>query len=174
MPYVPLNYRLADSQLVAVLTCVAPALAVVDPSLLSRLDGAAPGLEFVARDDLLGARGGAAPPASTDPDAIACCCSRVGTTGEPKAAVLRHRHLTAYVLETRRVPRRRSQDEAALVSVPPYHIAGISAVLTSVCVRHGGSCTCRSSTRPPGWRRRAPRRSPMPWSCRPCSGGSST
>ena len=54
-----------------------------------------------------------------------------GTTGEPKAAVLRHRHLTSYVLETVEFMGA-EPDEAALVSVPPYHIAGIAAVLTSV------------------------------------------
>src|SRR5204862_4614545 len=52
-----------------------------------------------------------------------------GTTGEPKAAILRHSNLTSYVIST--VEFLGSEDgEAALVSVPPYHIAGISAVLT--------------------------------------------
>ena len=47
-----------------------------------------------------------------------------GTTGEPKAAVLRHRHLTSYVISTVEFMGA-DEDEAALVSVPPYHIAGI-------------------------------------------------
>ena len=41
----------------------------------------------------------------------------------PPPRVVHHRH--------RRVPRRRAEDEAALVSVPPYHIAGICAILSS-------------------------------------------
>jgi acyl-CoA synthetase (AMP-forming)/AMP-acid ligase II len=54
-----------------------------------------------------------------------------GTTGEPKAAILRHANLTSYVIST--VEFLGSEEgEAALVSVPPYHIAGISAVLTGV------------------------------------------
>jgi acyl-CoA synthetase (AMP-forming)/AMP-acid ligase II len=54
-----------------------------------------------------------------------------GTTGEPKAAVLRHRHLTAYVLGSVEFLGA-DPDDAALVSVPPYHVASIAAVLTSV------------------------------------------
>ncbi len=45
--------------------------------------------------------------------------------------MLRHRHLTSYVLETVEFMGA-DPDDAALVSVPPYHIAGIAAVLTSV------------------------------------------
>ena len=45
--------------------------------------------------------------------------------------MLRHRHLTSYVFETVEFLGAESGD-AALVSVPPYHIAGIAAVLTSV------------------------------------------
>ena len=41
-----------------------------------------------------------------DPEDIAILLFTSGTTGEPKAAVLRHRHLTSYILGTRRVPRR--------------------------------------------------------------------
>jgi fatty-acyl-CoA synthase len=54
-----------------------------------------------------------------------------GTTGEPKAAVLRHRHLASYVISTVEFMHA-EEDEAALVSVPPYHIAGVAASLTSV------------------------------------------
>ena len=54
-----------------------------------------------------------------------------GTSGEPKAAVLRHRHLSNYVLGAVEFLGA-GEDEASLVSVPPYHIAGISAILTSV------------------------------------------
>jgi acyl-CoA synthetase (AMP-forming)/AMP-acid ligase II len=52
-----------------------------------------------------------------------------GTTGEPKAAVLRHANLASYVISTVEFMSAEPQ-EAALISVPPYHIAGISAVLT--------------------------------------------
>jgi len=54
-----------------------------------------------------------------------------GTTGDPKTAVLRHRHLTNYVISTVEFAGA-DEAEAALVSVPPYHIAGISAVMTGI------------------------------------------
>ena len=56
-----------------------------------------------------------------------------GTTGEPKAAILRHRHLSSYIMSTLEFMGA-DEDECALVSVPPYHVAGISAVLSSVYV----------------------------------------
>jgi acyl-CoA synthetase (AMP-forming)/AMP-acid ligase II len=54
-----------------------------------------------------------------------------GTTGEPKAALLRHRHLVSYVLGSVEFMGAH-EDEAALVSVPPYHVAGIAAILSNV------------------------------------------
>src|SRR3546814_18837770 len=53
-----------------------------------------------------------------------------GTTGDPKAAVLRHANLTSYVMSTVEFLGA-GEEEAALVSVPSYHIAGISAILTA-------------------------------------------
>jgi acyl-CoA synthetase (AMP-forming)/AMP-acid ligase II len=64
-------------------------------------------------------------------DDVAVLLFTSGTTGPPKAAVLRHDHLTSYVFST--VEFMGSEDdEATLVSVPPYHVAGVSAVLSSV------------------------------------------
>src|SRR5581483_1728453 len=51
--------------------------------------------------------------------------------GEPKAAVLRHRHLASYVISTVEFMGA-DEDHAALVSVPPYHVAGMATILTSV------------------------------------------
>nr|MCS5568802.1 fatty acid--CoA ligase family protein [Pseudomonadales bacterium] len=54
-----------------------------------------------------------------------------GTTGAPKAAVLRQKHLVSYILGSVEFMGA-DEEEAALVCVPPYHIAGIAAVLSSV------------------------------------------
>ena len=53
-----------------------------------------------------------------------------GTTGQPKAAVLRHEHLMSYVLNTVEFGAA-DEPDATLVAVPPYHVAAISAVLSS-------------------------------------------
>ena len=70
-------------------------------------------------------------PWAMDPEDIAVLLFTSGTTGEPKAAVLRHKHLVSYILGS--VEFAGAQDsDAALVCVPPYHIAGIAAIMSSV------------------------------------------
>ena len=54
-----------------------------------------------------------------------------GTTAAPKAAVLRHRHLAAYVVETVEFAGA-GPDEAVLVCVPPYHVAGLANLLSNL------------------------------------------
>jgi fatty-acyl-CoA synthase len=132
IPYVPVNYRLSDPQLVAILERAAPGLAVVESSVPARLGGDIAGFSMIGRSEFLRADG-PTPPSSMEGDTedTAVLLFTSGTTGEPKAAVLRHRHLTSYVLETVEFMGA-DPDDAALVSVPPYHIAGIAAVLTSV------------------------------------------
>jgi fatty-acyl-CoA synthase len=132
VPYVPVNYRLADAQLSAILHRAAPGLAVVEPSVPSRFPDGIPRLPLTSRAEFMVSDGPEAS-AAVDDDAEqpAVLLFTSGTTGEPKAALLRHRHLTSYVLETVDLLGA-DADDAALVSVPPYHIAGMAAVLTSV------------------------------------------
>jgi acyl-CoA synthetase (AMP-forming)/AMP-acid ligase II len=66
-----------------------------------------------------------------DPNDIAVLLFTSGTTGIPKAAVLRHKHLVSYILSSVEFAGA-DEEEAALVCVPPYHIAGIAAILSSV------------------------------------------
>ena len=93
------------------------------------------GIELVRTADLLDALAAADDPTDelpfVDPDDVAVLLFTSGTTGEPKAAVLRHRHLTSYIFGSVEFLGA-DEDQAQLVSVPPYHIAGISAVLSSV------------------------------------------
>ncbi|HMO74830.1 MAG TPA: AMP-binding protein [Sphingopyxis sp.] len=131
--FVPLNYRLANADLNKLVARAAPAVLVVDDDMLPRL-APVEGIEIVARSafeaDYLN---GPAPEKidlpETDND-IAVLLFTSGTTGEPKAAVLRHANLTSYVMSTVEFLGA-DEGEAALVSVPSYHIAGISAILTS-------------------------------------------
>jgi len=67
----------------------------------------------------------------TTGDDIALLLFTSGTSGEPKTALLRHRHLVSYIGGSVEFMGA-GDDEAAIVSVPPYHIAGVAAVLSSV------------------------------------------
>ena len=131
--FVPVSYRLAADQLHAVLARLGPAVLVAaqDAKIPDPLPA---GLVVRTREQFLNAAGRgyaqiAAP--DEDPDAVAVLLFTSGTTGAPKAAVLRHRQLAAYILGTVEFLGAEA-DEAALISVPPYHIAGISAILSSV------------------------------------------
>ncbi len=133
VPYVPINYRLTDPEIDALIERVKPAYLVGDPDRIGRwADGE--GVEAHVRDAFLDAsREGEAPEPSwsMDQEETAALLFTSGTTGTPKAAVLRHKHLVSYILGSVEFM---SADEAdtALVCVPPYHVAGIAAVLSSV------------------------------------------
>jgi fatty-acyl-CoA synthase len=127
LPFVPLNYRLADEQLQAAVRRIAPAVVVAPPEQAARFPGIE-GITVLSPDDLGTAAAPADAPGGGD---IAILLFTSGTSGEPKGAVLRPSHLVSYVLSTVEFLGA-DEDEAILVSVPPYHIAGISTVLTSV------------------------------------------
>ena len=130
VPFVPINYRLADDRLSTLLSKIAPAMVVSDED--DRIGGVE-GLDvrgchrFEAEIEGLPAE----EHAHTDPDAVAVWLFTSGTTGEPKAALLRHRHVVSYVLTTLEFMSS-EEHEATLVSVPPYHIAGVAAILSSI------------------------------------------
>ena len=133
VPYVPLNYRLADADLAALLARIAPAFIIGDSARVQRLngDGGHTTLDrahFVAEAETLGASGEDAPEPSEE---IAVQLFTSGTTAAPKAALLRHSNLLSYILGTVEFAAA-SPEEAALVCVPPYHIAGISALMSSI------------------------------------------
>lgn len=128
-PFTPLNYRLPDTELRRLVARTAPSVLVADDDMAARVSGI-DGVEVITVSALLATE---AHPEGFVPaeHEIAVLLFTSGTTGEPKAGVLRHANLTSYVLQTVEFMGA-GEDEAALVSVPPYHIAGISAVLTSV------------------------------------------
>ena len=132
-PFAPLNYRLPDAELRRLLARTAPSIAIVDDDMAARVAGTEgvvvhPRSAFDAACQDPALRD--APPPEADPD-IAVLLFTSGTTGDPKVAVLRHRHLTAYVISTVEFMGA-EEGECALVSVPPYHVASIAAVLTGV------------------------------------------
>jgi acyl-CoA synthetase (AMP-forming)/AMP-acid ligase II len=134
VPYCPLNYRLPDGDLAALLSRIAPALIVGDEERVLRLAGDS-GHRIYSREEFTLAAQEAFPEAGDrayDPgEGIAIQLFTSGTTAAPKAAILRHSNLIAYILGTVEFASA-DESDAGLVSVPPYHIAGISALLSSI------------------------------------------
>jgi acyl-CoA synthetase (AMP-forming)/AMP-acid ligase II len=130
IPYVPLNYRLADIDLAGLLQRIAPAYLIGDGERVRRL---APESGHVAfnRSAFVAEAQAAATMEVNDDGGIAVQLFTSGTTAAPKAALLRHGNLLSYILGTIEFASA-SSEEAALVSVPPYHIAGIAALLSSI------------------------------------------
>jgi acyl-CoA synthetase (AMP-forming)/AMP-acid ligase II len=133
LPFVPVNYRLSDPDLRKLVARTVPAMVIVDDDMLGRISGIE-GASLMARSAFEAQFVNGPAPDPVDPgeseNDIAVLLFTSGTTGDPKAAVLRHANLTSYVMSTVEFLGS-DEDEAALVSVPPYHIAGISAILTS-------------------------------------------
>ena len=133
VPYVPLNYRLADADLAALISRIAPACIIGDVDRIGRLSPEGSHVvrtraAFVAGAEELADAGDGATEAS---EAIAVQLFTSGTTAAPKAALLRHANLLSYILGTVEFGSAAEQ-EAALVSVPPYHVAGIAALLSCI------------------------------------------
>jgi acyl-CoA synthetase (AMP-forming)/AMP-acid ligase II len=132
-PFVPINYRLTDEQLRDLVRRTAPATVIVGEGIAERL-GPLEGIDLITRQEFLDLVADPdvplADPYAGDSDGIAVLLYTSGTTGDPKAAVLRHRNLASYIISTVDFASA-GEDEAAIVSVPPYHIAGISSVLSS-------------------------------------------
>jgi len=136
VPYVPLNYRLPSEDLLTLASRVGSAVAVTDETNLDRL-ASIDAVTTVQQGDFLADPAGGhdigAEPGdwNMDPDDVAVLLFTSGTTGTPKSAILRHKHLVSYILGSVEFMGA-GEDEATLVSVPPYHIAGVAAMLSSV------------------------------------------
>ena len=134
VPYCPLNYRLSDIDLAAQLGRIAPALLVGNEERVNRI-AADQGHTVHARELFTRNAREALPEGAErvyDPgEGIAVQLFTSGTTAAPKAAILRHSNLLGYILGTVEFASA-GEDDGALVVVPPYHIAGISAILSSI------------------------------------------
>ena len=133
VPFVPVNYRLEDRQLHSLIERYPSSLVLTDPLTATRLEGFAPlifeeWLSELSTIDL--EEVGPTEPAEDDDD-VAVVLFTSGTTSEPKSALLRHRHLMAYLLGSVEFGSA-DESEAVLVSVPPYHVAGIANMLSNL------------------------------------------
>jgi acyl-CoA synthetase (AMP-forming)/AMP-acid ligase II len=133
IPYVPLNYRLADTDLGALLDRIAPAYLIGDVERIQRLSPNGNHLCFNRANFVADAEAAAATASGEEREGenIAAQIFTSGTTAAPKAALLRHSNLLGYILGTVEFMSA-GEDEAQLVCVPPYHIAGISALMSSI------------------------------------------
>jgi acyl-CoA synthetase (AMP-forming)/AMP-acid ligase II len=133
VPLVPVNYRLGVEQLDGLLARHPRALVIADPEQASAAARAGLGARAPQQwlADAAATNPGDTDPGSVDTDAPAVVIYTSGTTSAPKGVLLRHQNLVAYVLGTVEFASA-GDDEAALMSVPPYHIAAVSNVLTNL------------------------------------------
>lgn len=131
-PFSPLNYRLTDDKLRALVARLAPCAVVADETMRSRIEGV-DGVTVLALSDLLRSGAPQRPRSGTEylETEVAVMLFTSGTSGEPKAAMLKHQNLTSYVMQSVEFLGA-AEEEATLVSVPPYHIAAVSSMLTSI------------------------------------------
>ena len=132
VPYVPLNYRLTKAEINELVARVAPAYLVTSADY-AKLVEAHPGVTLVDRAVFMALPDISSEPPipGDDPREVAVQLFTSGTTGKPKAAILRHENLSSYIFGTVEFAAA-EEDDAIVVTVPPYHIAGISAVLSSI------------------------------------------
>lgn len=129
-PFLPLNYRLSDEQLGEILSRHTGLLIAEDTERARDL--APDATTVLSVDEILAI--------APDPDAalipadiddIAVLLMTSGTTAAPKSAVLRHHHLTSYVMQTVEYGGA-DESDATIVSVPPYHIAAVANLLSNL------------------------------------------
>ncbi len=151
VPYCPLNYRLPDTDLAALLGRIAPALVVGDEERVGRIAGDQ-GHTVYSREEFA-MKTQETVPADDERmydlgEGVAVQLFTSGTTAAPKAAILRHSNLLGYILGTVEFASA-DESDAALMVVPPYHIAGISALMSSIYA--GRRIVMLPSFSPEGW-----------------------
>jgi acyl-CoA synthetase (AMP-forming)/AMP-acid ligase II len=138
LAFTPINYRLSADGIQALVQRLPEPLVIVDSRYRDML-GDAPEQATVPvvmeSDDFLTAARSSEPAteglAFPDPDSVAIVLFTSGTTSQPKAVELSHNNLTSYVTGTVEFESADASD-AALICVPPYHIAGVGAALSNL------------------------------------------
>ncbi|MCK0516711.1 class I adenylate-forming enzyme family protein [Williamsia sp. DF01-3] len=130
IPFTPLNYRLSAEGINSLIARLTDPLVVVDLEYRDMVD--VPAGRLLDSEELLD-RAHTAEQFSTfvDPDDLAVVLFTSGTTSRPKAVQLSHSNLTSYVMQTVEFDSAAPND-AVLIAVPPYHIAGVGAALSNI------------------------------------------
>ena len=128
--FTPLNYRLSSEGLRELIGRLPEPLVVFDDEYGGMVGDA--GVKSIDADAFIEMARTAEPVSEfADPDDVAIVLFTSGTTSRPKAVELTHHNLTSYVTGTVEFESA-SPTDAALICVPPYHIAGISAALSNL------------------------------------------
>lgn len=130
LAFTPLNYRLSDTGLAELIDRLPEPVVVVDREYLAAV-GDRPAVIGSSEFLTSASDAAAADAGSADPDDTAVRLFTSGTTSRPKAVELSHANLTSYVTGSVEFLSAETKD-AALIAVPPYHIAGVSAVLSNL------------------------------------------
>src|ERR1700722_2537800 len=129
--FTPLNYRLSSDGLRELIERLPEPLVVFDDEYRDMVGDA--GVKAIEANAFIDMARTAAEPAAefADPDDVAIVLFTSGTTSQPKAVELSHHNLTSHVMGTVEFASA-GADDAALICVPPYHIAGVSAALSNI------------------------------------------
>lgn len=131
VPLTPLNYRLSAEALQTLISRLTAPLIVVDDNY-RQMVGEVPGSRVLSSEEFVSAaRTTESPALFADPDSVAVVLFTSGTTSAPKAVELTHNNLTSYITGTVEFASAQPGD-AALICVPPYHIAGVGAALSNL------------------------------------------
>jgi long-chain acyl-CoA synthetase len=128
--FTPINYRLSAEGVQALIDRLPEPLVIADEPHCGLVTSAEH--QLLSSDEFLTAARNAEPLVHfPDPDSVAVVLFTSGTTSLPKAVELSHHNLTSYVTGTVEFDSAQATD-AALICVPPYHIAGIGAALSNL------------------------------------------
>ena len=130
LAFTPINYRLSAEGVQALINRLPEPLVVVD-SRYRDMVGDASDRVMLSDEFLTAAHTGEPAAEFPDPESVAIVLFTSGTTSQPKAVELSHNNLTSYVTGTVEFESAEPTD-AALICVPPYHIAGVSAALSNL------------------------------------------
>jgi acyl-CoA synthetase (AMP-forming)/AMP-acid ligase II len=133
LAFTPINYRLSADGVQALIERLPEPLVVVDERYRDMIGDASD--RVMSSDEFLTSarkgEGAAEVLAFPDPESVAIVLFTSGTTSQPKAVELSHNNLTSYVTGTVEFESAEPTD-AALICVPPYHIAGVGAALSNL------------------------------------------
>jgi acyl-CoA synthetase (AMP-forming)/AMP-acid ligase II len=130
LTYTPINYRLSPDGIQELIGRLPDPLVIVDGRYREIVRDA--GKCVVDSEQFLAEARTAAPAAEfADPDDVAIVLFTSGTTSKPKAVELSHGNLTSYITGTVEFDSAGAAD-AALICVPPYHIAGVNAAMSNL------------------------------------------